>query len=222
MPNLLLEINYLGDTEAQVFTADPLRFHFLPARVKVCEDLGNAIIPLSPVYLAQLYSPTLGFLTMPAQAIQGNAKAQGQTEDWSASIPNAAQYLSAIADYVADANSELIVLQKQPYADGSFCLDTLLRAPLTGWERNRGPNKYVITLRGRKASAYEPPTTHALPAVIQENTTTDATISNSIRVPLDLTIRPGDRVTYGGYLNFVVDRIAYVLAAQRYMQLTSA
>ncbi len=220
----LLTINYLGDTAAQVFAPDPLRFHCLPARVHSCEVVGAMAIALSPVYIVQLYSPTLGFLEMAAQAIQGNARFQGQFEDWSASVPNAVQYLAQIVAYAADTSSELIVQQKQPYADGSSCLDTLLRAPLTGWDRNRGPDKYVITLRGRRASPYEPPTMRALPALIQENTTVDTKENNSIRAPLDLSVRPGDTVTYGGYLSFVVDRISYVLPpppAWPYMQLSS-
>jgi len=116
----------------------------------------------------------------------------------------------------------LTVKQQTKYRDGSLCWDTVFSTPLTGWDRNRGPRKYTLTLRGRVAGVLTAATIRALPKVLQENTTADLSESNSIRVPLDLTIRPGDTVTYGGYLDFVVDRIAYVLTpAQRYMQLTS-
>jgi hypothetical protein len=207
-----------------VLEPDPLVLRLLMNRAKLCELVNSP--PLEPsviTYIAQLYSPTLGILTMPAQAVQGNARSLGQTEDWSASIPSAAQYLAQIVDYAADADTLLLVKQRTTYRDGSICWDTVARAPLTGWDRNRGSTKYVITLRGQVGGVLTSPTTRALAGLIQENTTVDTSESNSIRVPVDLTIRPGDTVTYGGYLNFTVDRIAYVLSeAGRYMQLTSA
>lgn len=205
-----------------ILTPDPLTLRLLMARAKVCEPVAGEVVINAVRYVALLYSPSLGTLTMPAQALQGNARNVGAFEDWSASIPSARQYLTQIVDYAADAETELIIKQRTEYLGGSVCWDTVARALLTGWDRNRGGTKFVITLRGRIEGITGPGTVHALSAVIQENTTVNETESNSIRVPVDLTIRPGDVVTYGGYLNFVVDRIAYVLAESgRYMQLTS-
>ena len=204
-------------------TPDPLQLRLFMARAKVCEPVGDEAVLIATQYVVSLYSPSLGELTLPSQAIQGNARNVGAFEDWSASIPSAAQYLDQIVDYAADAESELIIKQKLTYLDGSACWDTVGRAPLTGWDRNRGSTKYVITLRGRVEGVEGPDTIHALTGLIQENTTVNETESNSVRVPVDLTIRPGDTVTYGGYLSFVVDRIAYTLSANsRYMTLTSA
>lgn len=207
-----------------IFEPDPLILRLMLGRTKICQLVNNP--PLEPgiiTYVAELYSPALGILAMPAQSVQGNARNSSANEDWSASIPSGRQYLARIVDYAADADTELIVQQRTLYRDGSVCWDTLARAPLTGWDRNRGSEKYVITLRGTVVGVTGPGTVQALAAVIQENTTANTSESNSIRVPVDLAIRPGDVVTYGGYLNFVVDRIAYVLSPQqRYMQLTSA
>lgn len=234
--NLLLLINYLSTAEPQTLYVSPVLFHSEPPHIRTAEAVGTMEIPLAPVYLARLYSPLLGFLEIPAQDMQGIAEdvtfpAFGvapafkvSQRIWAATIPNAAPYLSAIAQYLADPASLFLGMQRTNYTDGSVAYDTLFNVPLTGWERNRGKSKYAITLRGRKWVPHVPPSVRQLTAVLQENTSTATNTTYSVRIPLpnDLgSIVPGDRVQYGGYVNFRVAKLSYALSvAQRYVDLS--
>jgi hypothetical protein len=149
----------------------------------------------------------------PPDAEQDDALSQipaSNRNDCTVVIPAVSALLGDIVTQLNGGHPHITVSRVSVYSTGDALREVLFNMAIAGWQLSAS-EKRTMTLRGIGVSAPSIGNSHALAKVF--NWQKDSTGTYQIRAPIDVTVKPGDLVTYApDSLAVMVQSVAYAVS----------